>query len=235
MKLSATLSLSMLGLGWATSLFADDDASMPLTPSYTEEQVLETFGWYLGSRVGAQDLEFTEENKAALLKGFASALAGAEMPVDLELIGPQIDAFLTEKNEAFQAKAALKSAAEAEVFFAGVRATEGVVELPSGLMYLIVEPGEGEKPKATDKVKVHYTGSLVDGTVFDSSVQRGQPVEFPLDGVIPGWTEGLQQVQKGGKIKLFIPYDLAYGEEGRPPVIPPRATLVFDVELLDIL
>jgi FKBP-type peptidyl-prolyl cis-trans isomerase len=101
------------------------------------------------------------------------------------------------------------------------------------LVYEIVQPGTGAFPKATDVVKVHYTGTLIDGSVFDSSVQRGEPAEFGLDQVIPGWTEGLQKVNVGGKIKLYVPPQLAYGDEGRPG-IPPAATLVFDVELLEI-
>mgnify|MGYP003341512271 FL=1 len=106
-------------------------------------------------------------------------------------------------------------------------------ELPSGLRYEILKAGEGANPKASDTVKVHYTGTLIDGTVFDSSVQRGEPVEFPLGEVIPGWTEGLQKVNKGGKIKLYVPPSLGYGDNGNDR-IPPGATLVFEVELLDI-
>ena len=100
-------------------------------------------------------------------------------------------------------------------------------------MYQIQSPGTGPAPKPEETVKVHYTGTLVNGTVFDSSVQRGEPVEFQLNEVIPGWTEGLQKISKGGKIKLYIPPQLAYGDEGRQG-IPPASTLVFDVELIDI-
>ena len=112
---------------------------------------------------------------------------------------------------------------------------KNVVELGSGLRYEILKTGDGTFPKASDTVKVHYHGTLVDGTVFDSSVQRGEPTEFPLGGVIPGWTEGLQKVSKGGKIKLYVPSHLAYGDtppQGSP--ITPGATLVFEVDLLEI-
>lgn len=236
MKLPVILSTCLLGLGLATSrALAEPVLAVEADPVFTESQMMEAFGWYLGSRVAAEELEFSAEHKAALVRGFASALDGKDVPHDLEQIGPQIDAFLQARNEAYMAKEAAKSTAATEAFLSGVRAQEGVVELPSGLLYEILVPGEGAKPKASDRVRVHYTGTLVDGTVFDSSVTRGQPAEFGLSEVIPGWTEGLQHVQKGGKIKLYIPYQMAYGEQGRPPVIPPRATLVFEVELLEIL
>ncbi len=106
---------------------------------------------------------------------------------------------------------------------------------PSGLKYQVMKRGTGTvSPKATDTVNVHYHGTLLNGTVFDSSVQRGQPISFPLNGVIRGWTEGVQLMKVGDKFKFEIPPDLAYGAAGRPPVIPPNSTLVFEVELLGI-
>ena len=111
----------------------------------------------------------------------------------------------------------------------------GVVELPSGLQYQVLQKGNGEKPKATDKVKCHYHGTLINGTVFDSSVQRGQPAVFGVSQVIPGWVEALQLMSVGSKWRLFIPSELAYGEQGAGDVIEPNSTLIFDVELLDIV
>jgi FKBP-type peptidyl-prolyl cis-trans isomerase len=111
---------------------------------------------------------------------------------------------------------------------------EGVNVTPSGLQYKVLVPAEGKKPQAQDTVKVHYTGTLLDGTKFDSSVDRGEPIEFPLNQVIKGWTEGVQLMAVGSKYQFFIPYNLGYGEQGAGGVIPPFATLIFEVELLDI-
>lgn len=123
---------------------------------------------------------------------------------------------------------------EAEAFFAQNKEQEGVTTTESGLQYMVVEEGDGPKPSATDRVTVHYTGTLLDGTKFDSSVDRGQPATFPVNGVIQGWQEALQLMSVGSKYKLWIPSDLAYGANGQGPVIGPNAALVFDVELLGI-
>ncbi len=129
-----------------------------------------------------------------------------------------------------------KANAEAEAKFMAENAkAAGVVTLPSGLQYLVVTEGTGKKPTAADKVKVHYTGTLLNGQVFDSSVQRGQPVEFGVTQVIPGWVEGLQLMPVGGKYKFFIPAALAYGERGAGQQIQPNSALIFEVELLDIV
>ena len=111
---------------------------------------------------------------------------------------------------------------------------DGATKTDSGLVVLPLEEGSGATPAASDTVEVHYEGTLVDGTVFDSSYARGQPISFPLSGVISGWTEGLQLMKVGGKAKLTIPSDIAYGDSGSPPAIPPKATLIFTVELLAI-
>lgn len=123
---------------------------------------------------------------------------------------------------------------EGEKFLAENAAKEGVTVLPSGLQYTVIKEGEGRKPKATDKVKCHYEGTLTNGQVFDSSYRRGEPAVFPLNGVIAGWTEGVQLMSEGSKYRFFIPYHLAYGERGAGQAIPPYAALVFDVELLSI-
>lgn len=122
-----------------------------------------------------------------------------------------------------------------ERFLAENAAKEGVTVLPSGLQYVVLAEGKGSKPKATDRVKCHYEGRLTDGTVFDSSYRRGEPAVFPLNGVIAGWTEGVQLMAEGAKFRFFIPYSLAYGERGAGQSIPPYAALVFDVELIEVV
>ena len=112
---------------------------------------------------------------------------------------------------------------------------DGVTVTKSGLQYMVINKGTGRSPKSTDKVRCHYEGTLIDGTVFDSSYRRGEPADFPLDGVIPGWTEGVQLMKEGAKYRFFIPYLLGYGERGAGSSIPPYSTLIFDVELVKVL
>ena len=142
------------------------------------------------------------------------------------------DAFRRGVEQALNA--AKNAKAEGEKFLAENAKREGVKVTASGLQYEVLEPSLGQKPKATDTVRVHYEGTLIDGTVFDSSYRRGESITFPLNGVIKGWTEGLQLMPVGSKYKLYIPYQLGYGERGAGQQIPPYATLIFTVELLEI-
>ena len=134
-----------------------------------------------------------------------------------------------------QAEAGKAVHEEGERYLAENAQKEGVTVLPSGLQYVVLTEGTGAKPKATDRVKCHYEGRLTDGTVFDSSYRRGEPAVFPLNGVIAGWTEGVQLMGEGAKFRFFIPYQLAYGERGAGQSIPPYAALVFDVELIEVV
>ena len=133
-----------------------------------------------------------------------------------------------------QVDSAKHAQASSDTFLTGNAKKAGVKTTASGLQYLVTKEGTGKQPAATSIVKVHYTGKLVDGTVFDSSVERGEPIEFPLNQVIPGWTEGLQLMKEGGKATLYIPSKLGYGEQGVPGTIPPHSTLIFDVELIEV-
>ena len=159
------------------------------------------------------------------LKKEANVLMNAEEAT--EWLNKTMEAKEAEKNKALSA--------EGEAFLAENAKREGVFVTESGLQYEVITMGEGEKPSAESTVKVHYHGTLIDGTVFDSSVQRGEPIEFPLGGVIKGWTEGLQLMPVGSKFILYIPYQLAYGERGAGELIAPYSALIFEVELLDIV
>ena len=140
-----------------------------------------------------------------------------------------------DKQRAAAAEAGKVAKAAGESFLAENAKKEGVVVLPSGLQYQVLKEGNGKKPSATDQVKCHYEGTLIDGTIFDSSYQRNEPATFGLNQVIAGWTEGVQLMSEGAKYRFFIPYNLAYGERGAGAQIPPFAALVFDVELLKVL
>lgn len=239
MKLKSSATICLLALGLAASHAQEVKLNLPGQPAapakaaFTDAQLIEEFGWFIGKRVGLTELEFTKEEIDLLLKGFTAAAGGKDSPYELEKIGPAMDEFMQKKQSAYVAKLKTKNQAANTTYFAKLKENKAVVALPSGLHYEITKAGDGPTPKATETVRVHYTGTLLDGTVFDSSVQRGEPAEFPLDQVITGWTEGIQKMNKGGKIKLYVPPQLAYGDDGRPG-IPPGSTLVFDVELLDI-
>jgi FKBP-type peptidyl-prolyl cis-trans isomerase len=245
MKLKHTLTTCLLAFGLAAAasaqaptvtvpgLSAPAPAAAPAAAAFTEAQLCEEFGWFIGKRVGLTELEFTKAEIDSLIKGLSAAAAGKESPFPLEKIGPMMDEFMQKKQAAYLGKLKAQNLAVNNNFFAKLKENKNVVELPSGLRYEIVKQGDNTFPKATETVKVHYTGTLIDGTKFDSSVDRGEAAEFALDQVIPGWTEGIQKVSKGGKIKLYVPPSLAYGDDGRPG-IPPSSTLIFDVELLDI-
>lgn len=159
------------------------------------------------------------------------ALKGRPTLLSEEQMNMSISNYLQQLKK--EKAAAARSAGEK--FLAANKTKPGVVTLPSGLQYEIVKAGDGPKPTLTDKVKCHYHGTLIDGTVFDSSVDRGQPIDFPVNGVIKGWVEALQLMPVGSKWKLFIPADLAYGDNQAGAKIAPGSTLVFDVELLEIV
>lgn len=185
------------------------------------------------SQMGADNLDIDDFAKA-----IKDILAGKKPEIDDAEAQTLVKDFF-EKQEAKQRAAAAEKFKETkekgEAYLAENARKEGVVTLPSGLQYQVIKDGNGRRPKATDKVKCHYEGMLVDGTLFDSSIQRGEPATFPLNGVIKGWTEGLQLMQEGAKYRFFIPYHLGYGENGAGASIPPFAALVFDVELIEVV
>lgn len=171
-----------------------------------------------------------EINADLLQKGFNEVMRGEKTPFNDMMANQLIQKYMQRE----QAKAFEPNRITGEKFLDENKKKEGVVTLPSGLQYQIMKAGDGPKPASTDKVKTHYHGTLIDGTVFDSSVQRGEPITFPVTGVIPGWIEALQLMPVGSKWKLFIPQSLAYGSRGSGPTIKPYSALIFEVELLGI-
>jgi len=188
-------------------------------------------GLQMGEQLKAQPFEGLDIS--AVAGGIADAFAGAESQVSQQDLQEAFQTISARMQATAAEQAKVLGAAGAE-FLATNAAKEGVTVTESGLQFEVLAMGEGEKPSAESTVSVHYHGSLIDGTVFDSSVERGQPAEFPVGGVIAGWTEALQLMPVGSKFKLAIPSDLAYGERGAGAAIGPHSTLVFEVELLAI-
>ena len=218
---NATLALVLTcGLSFVTSIEAQN--------LQTDQD--KTF-YALGLAIGGNLKEFklSAAELALVTAGLNDSVQGKQAKVDLNTYGPKIQGIATER--ASQAATVEKQAAGA--FIAEKAKEPGAQRSASGMIYIPVKEGTGANPTASSTVKVHYHGTLRDGTVFDSSVQRGQPISFPLNGVIPCWTEGVQKMKVGGKAKLVCPSDTAYGDQGSGP-IPGGATLMFEVELLEI-
>ena len=193
-----------------------------------QDKILYALGLSLGGTAKPYDL--SPEEVAIVTAGFVDATRNATPRVELQVYGPKIRP-LAQQRMAARAENEKLRAAE---FLAKAAQEEGAEQTASGLIYVELEKGSGPSPNASDKVKAHYHGTLIDGSVFDSSVERGDPIIFPLTAVIPCWTEGMQKMAVGGKAKLICPSDIAYGDSGRPPAIPPGATLIFEVELIEI-
>ncbi len=228
--------LSMLFASIITSPLAAQTAktSPAATPPKTpKDQASYSIGMSVGKSLKTQGLNGTIINPLMLARGIVDALTGAKPAMTEAESMAAIKAF-EQTMQAEQEQQGDKAKAEGAAFLAANAKKPGVKVTASGLQYKVIKSGAGATPKGTDTVKVHYHGTLTNGEKFDSSIERGKPVEFPVNGVIPGWTEALQLMKVGDKWQLYIPSDLAYGPQGRPPVIPPNAVLVFDVELLEV-
>ena len=215
-------------------------AFSPKEVACSKSRYMNKVSYALGLGIGRQLQDLCGEDLN--LEDFAQAVkdiyTGGELAID-EIEGQQM------VIEYLQRRDAEKKAEQAAAGEVAKKASEdilkenskkaGVVTLPSGLQYMVIKEGTGRSPKATDNVKCHYEGTLIDGTLFDSSKKRGEPATFPLNGVIKGWTEGVQLMKEGATYRFFIPYDLAYGANGAGSAIPPYAALIFDVELIEVL
>jgi len=209
-----------------------DEAAIAVAPAPLLQSKLDTISYAIGLEFGGmlktQGLDSI--NTEVLAKALKEAINDGKPLITKE----QGNMSVTEYLQQIKAEKMQKNKIAGEQFLAENKTKPGVVALPSGLQYQIITEGTGPKPTINDKVKTHYHGTLIDGTVFDSSVERGQPISFPVSGVIKGWTEALQLMPVGSKWKLFIPSDLAYGERQAGPKIGPNSALVFEVELIAI-
>ncbi len=215
------LAAALLGLAGMQAQAQAPQAQSQVQLKTEDEKTVYALGLSIGRSIKVFDLSPAELE--LVKKGMTDSLTNAKPAVELETYGPKLQELAKGRNEKVGQKFLETAAKE-----------KGATKLPSGIIYKELKAGTGQSPKATDTVKVNYRGTLTNGTEFDSSYKRGEPIEFPLNGVIPCWTEGVQKMKVGGKAQLVCPAAQAYGEQGSPPTIPPGATLVFEVELLGI-
>jgi FKBP-type peptidyl-prolyl cis-trans isomerase len=212
-------------------------------PANADQDVYEAIGVMISHGSGLHKMGFSDAQQKAILAGLAKGFTLDSIPPEMESLQPKVQAVMMEKMQAVrqaaqadQAKAAVANKEKAKEFFALLASQEGVQKDPSGFFYEILQKGKGATPTMEDTVRLHYHGTLIDGTVFDSSVDRGQPASFPMNGVIKGFSGGLTKTQVGGKIRIYIPSELGYGDNPRPGgKIKPGDTLIFECELLEIL
>lgn len=229
--LCATLALPVVAqtIHHSTTTHKPATAAAPAALKTTQDSLSYAIGLSVANFYKQQNI--TNINTALVMRAINDVNKGGKLVLDEQQANACIVGYM-QKAKAEKATAAKKIGQD---FLAANKTKPGVVTTPSGLQYLVIKEGTGPKPALTDMVRVHYHGTLIDGKVFDSSVERGQPIELAVNGVIPGWTEALQMMPVGSKWKLFIPSSLAYGDQQAGPMIAPGSTLIFDVELLDIV
>lgn len=232
---SAIIAMACFGLFSVQACSQSSEKGAPMELKTQKDKASYSIGVSIGKNLKDQKVEIQTD---ILVKGLLDAYTGAKTQLTEKEMGEVLAQFQQEIMAKAQEEAAKKGGenkSKGEKFLADNKNKPGVKTTPSGLQYTVISEGTGPKPTASSTVKVHYTGKLIDGTTFDSSVDRGEPIEFPLNGVIKGWTEGVQLMSKGSKYKFFIPSDLAYGDRGAGNAIGPNETLIFEVELLDIV
>ena len=232
-SIAATLALLAATPAWVqeeASATADDEP--PLTETW-DQKASYALGLNIGGNLGPDDLELDIE---LLLRGFRDGVEGTEAldSEEVDTVLSELGTKMQEHADRQRQAALLENTARSAAFLATKAKEDGVVKKESGLLYRELRAGEGDSPTADQAVTVHYRGTLLDGTQFDSSYDRDQAATFPVGGVIPGWTEALQLMKPGAVWEIFIPADLGYGNHGSPPAIPPGAALIFEVELLEV-
>ncbi|MDO5650637.1 MAG: FKBP-type peptidyl-prolyl cis-trans isomerase [Moraxella sp.] len=234
-KFIATALVAALALAGCNSNTQKPASSAATATINNDSPEVQKVGYAIGFDMGSNIKEMADDmDLDAFQQGLKDAYAGKDSVLTDEQTEAVIMAYQTRKQGEMvekQKQEAVTNKAAGDAFLAENGKKDGVITTASGLQYKVITEGSGENPKATDTVTVHYEGKLVDGKVFDSSYERGEPAQFPLNAVIPGWTEGLQLMKPGAKYEFYVPADLAYGETGNPS-IPPNSTLIFTVELL---
>ncbi len=235
MKLNRLLTISALGL----TVMACNTGNQMKTKASLETEI-DSVSYALGVNIGSQlrnDPSAKDIDANLYIQGFLNAKDSSNLMLDLENSRKTLTSYFKKKQEEEKKKQQAegeKNKVESEKFLAENKTKPGIKTTESGLQYEVIKEGSGTTPKADDTVKVHYHGTLINGTVFDSSVDRGEPMEFGVSSVIKGWTEGLQLMKPGSKYKFYIPQELAYGPRQRGPKIKPYSALIFDVELIEV-
>ncbi len=233
--MKTTVRLLGFGLAGLVLMACNDKGSTSLKTQ--KDKVSYIIGQNIGRNMQQQQLDETVLDLDKLRAGIEDVLNGVDPKLTEEEMAAIMTTFqeeMTARMDSLNKVQGETNAKAGEEFLAKNAKEEGVVVLPSGLQYQVISEGSGKKPGATSVVTVHYHGTLIDGTEFDSSIKRGQPATFPVNGVIAGWTEALQLMPAGSKWKLFIPSELAYGEQAASPVIGPNSVLIFEVELISV-
>lgn len=226
--------ITFISSTFALSGQSPDSVLQEEVAEFTSMELLETWGYLLSERFNLGGLEVTDAEIDAISRGMKRYVNREDPPTDLSKSLEPMQTYFVEREAAVLEEQTKRNREEELEFFDSIVGQPEYQSLATGLYFQIIEKGDGKKPGKNDRVRVHYTGTFLDGEVFDSSYKRNEPAEFVLNSVIPGWTQGLQLIEEGGKVKLFVPAKLGYGDKGTPGV-PPASALIFEVELLEVL